>query len=224
MSWNRLTEDACEVWTDMRQSTGPGTYTLSRPLKCAGPFVGDPLLSSQGAQVSVCADRPLVDVDSELLGITRRAMRCPQGHYAAGTGACGLKHAPPAPDRLSAAFEPESTRDSNPGCTLRGTGWNRWEWLCEDPQRFAEVPFETNVNYRSVVKDNHRPLIPKNLRDDSLPPPVPLGTPVNRSPVSGLGDLPPVPARAHWRTTYEISKIRGAGFVPRIVDEHCAAP
>jgi hypothetical protein len=208
MSWNRMNEDSCEVWTEMRQSSGPGNYVLSRPLKCSAPFVADPQLSSQGAQVSVCSDRPLVDVDSELLGITRRAMRCPQGHYAAGTGACSLKHSR-TDDRLAAIFEPESTRDSNPGCTLRGTGWNRFEWLCEDPQRFAEIPFETDVNYRAVVKDNHRPLIPKLLSDPSLPPPAPLCAPVNRTPCAGLGDLPPAPMRPHWRTTYDIAKIKG---------------
>ncbi len=206
MSWNRANEDACEVWTEVRQSAGPGRYTLSRPLKCASPFVADPQLSSQGAQVSVCADRPLVDVDSELLGITRRAVRCPQGKYVAGSGACGLRHARDG-SAIAPLFEPESTRDSNPGCTLRSTGWNRWEWLCEDPQRFAEIPFETDVNYRTVVKDNHRPLIPKPTYDRALPPPAPLGVPINRS--ISLEELPPVPVRPHWRTTYEIAKIKG---------------
>lgn len=208
MSWNRMNEDSCEVWTQMRQTVGPGAYALSRPLRCDPPFVADPQLSSQGAQVSICKDRPLVDVDSELLGITRKAAKCPQAHYVAGSGACGLKHAR-TDVGLSSAFDPESTRDSNPGCTLRGTGWNRWEWLCEDPQRFAQIPFETDVNYRTVVKDNHRPLIPRLLADPSLPPPAPMCAPVNNTPCVGLDNLPPVPMRPHWRTAYEISKIKG---------------
>ena len=29
----------------------------------------------------------------------------------------------------------EETRQSNPPCNLRGTGWNRWEWLCKNPQK-----------------------------------------------------------------------------------------
>ena len=139
MSWNRTNEDPKEVWTELRQSVGPGTYMLTTPMKCSTPFISDPQLSTQGAQVSVCADRPLIDVDSDLLGITRIAVKCPQGKYLPKDGGCSLSH-PRTDDTLNKKFEPEDTRSSNPGCTLRGTGWNRWEWLCEDPQRFAEAP------------------------------------------------------------------------------------
>jgi hypothetical protein len=209
MSWNRMSEDPQEVWTELRQSSGPGTYHLSRPMKCSSPFVADPFLSSQGAQVSICGDRPLVDVDSELIGITRKAMRCPQGLYAAGTPACSLKH-PRTDESLNSQFEPEDTRSSNPTCTLRGTGWNRFEWLCEDPQRFAEIPFETEVNNRAVVKDTHRPLIPRPMYDGALPTPSGCGVPINRGKVVGLDTLPPMPVRPHWRTCREIAKIKGS--------------
>jgi len=171
-------------------------------------FVADPQVSSQGLQVSICADRSLVDVDSELLGITRRAAKCPQAHFVAGSGACALRHAKDSPG--TEMLEPEQTRASNPPCTLRGTGWNRWEWLCEDPQVRAEIPFETNVNYRSVVKDNHRPLIPKLLSDPSLPPPAPASPQVNSTPNLTVADLPPPPVRSHWRTCTEISRIKGS--------------
>lgn len=206
---NRLNDDAGEMWTDIRQSVGPGTYALSRPMRCNSAFVADPFISSQGAQVSICADRPLVDVDSELLGITRRAVKCPQGLYAAGTPACKLKHAPES--TLDSIFDSEDTRTSNPTCTLRGTGWNRWEWLCDDPQARAEVPFETNVNYRTVVKDNHRPLIPNLLSDPSLPSPSASCIPVSTVPPRALADLPPAPMTVHWRSCREISQIKGVG-------------
>ena len=38
----------------------------------------------------------------------------------------------------------EDTRLSNPSCNLRGTGWNRWEWLCLNPQDRVEIPFDFN--------------------------------------------------------------------------------
>ena len=67
-------------------------------------------------------------------------------------------------------LSPEDTKMSNPPCTLRGTGWNRWEWLCEDPQKNSLIPFETGINNRIVVKDNHRPCIPTPLDlSDTLP-------------------------------------------------------
>ena len=34
----------------------------------------------------------------------------------------------------------EPTKLSNPPCNLRGTGWNRWEWLCQNPQDKVEIP------------------------------------------------------------------------------------
>ena len=206
---NRLNDDSCEVWTNLRQSVGPGNYVLSQPLKCEIPFVADPQLSSQGAQVSVCADRPLIDVDSELLGITRRAAKCPQSHYAAGTPSCRLKH--PRDATFESEFDPESTRASNPGCTLRCRGWNRWEWLCDDPQSRAEVPFEWFVNYRNVVKDNHRPLIPSMLVDRAQPPPNATCVPVSEASPIVLSELPPQPLMAHWRSCGEVARIKGAG-------------
>ena len=49
---------------------------------------------------------------------------------------------------------------------MRGLG-NRWEWLCLDPQEKVLIPFDHNINNRIIVKDNHRPIIPKPL-DQSL--------------------------------------------------------
>ena len=66
----------------------------------------------------------------------------------------------------------EDTRLSNPACNLRGTGWNRWEWLCLDPQERVLMPFDYNINNRLVVKDNHRPCIPKPI---DVTPSLPKG-------------------------------------------------
>jgi len=64
----------------------------------------------------------------------------------------------------------EDTRLSNPPCTLRSTGWNRWEWLCWNPQDRAEIPFQWNTSYRTVVKDNHTPIIEEPLDQSALMP------------------------------------------------------
>ena len=57
--------------------------------------------------------------------------------------------------------EDEHTRLSNPPCTLRGTGWNRWEWLCQNPQDQVFRPYEWNTNTKLVAKDNYRPCVPR---------------------------------------------------------------
>ena len=60
-------------------------------------------------------------------------------------------------------FVGESTRLSNPPCTLRGTGWNRWQWLCQNPQDRSIIPFNIELNTTIMAKDDHRPCIPQPL-------------------------------------------------------------
>ena len=69
----------------------------------------------------------------------------------------------------------EETRISNPASNRRGTGYNRWEHLDRNPQETFEVPrsggiFAPTVSTRIIVKDNHRPCLPKLMDNDlSLP-------------------------------------------------------
>ena len=64
----------------------------------------------------------------------------------------------------------ENTRLSNPPCNLRGTGWNRWEWLSRDPQEHLEKNFKNQVSTRIMVKDNHRPTLPNPIDNTSSLP------------------------------------------------------
>jgi hypothetical protein len=137
---------------------------LNTPLlKSDDCFYDDPYIRMDKTGVSVCTDKELIDVDSELMGLNVKNTKCPSKKFQANSESyCKqtvLKSCP--------SLSSEDTRLSNPPCTLRGTGWNRWEWLCENPQNAAILPFETNVNYRMIVKDNHRPCIP-TLMDNSL--------------------------------------------------------
>jgi hypothetical protein len=45
-------------------------------------------------------------------------------------------------------------RLSNPPCTLRATGWNRWESLLHDPQLNFETPFDFFIPSRSLDKEH----------------------------------------------------------------------
>ena len=123
---------------------------------------------------------PLIDVDSELMNLTRPATNCPSRKYIPDGNQCNESHKlQEAKNNLvhgkDCFFDVEDTRLSNPACNLRGTGWNRWEWLCLNPQDRVLMPFDHNINNRLVVKDNHRPCIPKPIDVSlSLPPQNPL--------------------------------------------------
>ena len=168
MSFNRLNYDQCTYKHNMRQSMGPGEYHLGAPRpECNSCFSADPSMNSRGYKsVGNCSDVPLVDVDSELIGIKRKASNCPADHYIPTNKEFCQKT--PLVDCRS--LPNEDTRISNPPCTLRGTGWNRWEWLCQNPQDKALVSFDYMINNRLVVKDNHRPCVPSPINQvEALP-------------------------------------------------------
>ncbi len=181
MSFTKLAYDKETYKTDIKQSKKSGLYYLEQPQnnQCY-PYPVSVIPQKQG--VSVSRNKHLVDVSSELLGITKRATSLGAPHnkcdvdcdtgYPCGQGVIGqcgnlksglrvgddqLKH-------LDNGFIPaEETRTSNPSCNLRGTGWNRWEWLGLNPQSNVERPFPNNISNRIVVKDNHRPVIPNPI-------------------------------------------------------------
>lgn len=159
MNFTRLNDDKCTYKSNLKSSVGPGDYLLNTPtIECQNCFTFDPHSISKGTGVALC-NKPLVDVDSELMGITRKASNCPTEKYLPTQQAfCSSK-----PLVNCRGMPVEDTRQSNPPCTLKSTGWNRWEWLCRNPQENALVPFDYNINYRIIVKDNHRPCLPEPI-------------------------------------------------------------
>jgi hypothetical protein len=167
-----------------------------------------------------CADRPLIDVDSELLGITRKASRAPGCQYQPSDRPyCASTRA--VADCSSVALAVQDTRLNNPPSTLRGTGWNRWQWLCRDPQEHAIIDFETGIDTALLTKDNHRPKVGNPLDQTVfLPPrkyePPHLSAPKWQPPPcksAGEGEydpnafVNPIPIM-HWRNCDEVRRIQ----------------
>ena len=164
----------------LRQSTAPLMYQMN-PVRNDVPHptrISDPGFSSK-VGVSITHKRPLVDVESDLLGLDIKLSkdpnqmyqpRCPQcgectdgypcgGGVTSGCAKCREKlYNLPKGD-----FGRDYTRLSNPVCTAREVGINRFQPLNIQPQeekRWLQQA-EVGINYRMVVKDNHVPLIPK---------------------------------------------------------------
>ena len=91
----------------------------------------------------------------------------------------------------------EDSRLSDPACNLRGTGFDRWEWLCLNPQEKALVPFDYNISNRIVVKDNHRPCVPKPI-DQRLPLPT-KPEPLQCEPIEPVCGNPTKPRGVTWK-------------------------
>lgn len=171
MSFTNLRYDPTAYKHSLQESVGPGQYMVGTPLAgCKPCFQQSPFTRSTTATCST-QWKDLVDVNSDLMGITRKATLDPSGQHSPGQGqVAGCKAVVPDSQRCD-GLTPESTRLSNPPCTMRGTGWNRWQWLCEDPQQHAFRPFTHSISSRTLAKDNHRPLVPSpSSQPKSLPP------------------------------------------------------
>jgi hypothetical protein len=213
MSFNRLYYDNCSYNQTLLESEGPGAYQLMTPATVSQMCLADdPHIRAQYMGSRHVPGTKLIDVDSELMNITRSATACPSGKYIPHSGSSTFCSAPnshsmastdtiPSSGRsgytslseqerttegfksgnhmsFSNCFTPtESTRLSNPPCTLRGTGINRWEWLCKNPQDRVEVPFDHMIDSVLMAKDNHRPLIPRPM-DQTAALPVATDAPM----------------------------------------------
>ena len=153
MSFNRLSYDSCGYAYDLNESVKIGDYALKTPRNDTNCFYVNPSVALTSGN-SVCSS--VIYVDSELMGLNVPATKCPSKKYSPSDKPfCALKHM-----KDCNGLSSEDTRMSNPPCTLRGTGWNRWEWLPTNPQKEAITPFETMLNNRLIVKDNHKPCLP----------------------------------------------------------------
>jgi hypothetical protein len=165
MAFTRNRYDINNYKRDLYSTIGQGNYTLNNPNEsCNKCLSGDMPNSTNG--VSSCDS--CVDVDSELMGLNVKNSKCPSRLYLPSNKQyCDFKDEKDCP-----VFTGEATRLSNPPCTLRGTGWNRWEWLCQDPQDKAIEPHRNVLRQdtRLMTKDSYRPCIPNLLEQGSICP------------------------------------------------------
>lgn len=173
----------------LEESTGPLNYRLD-PLqvsRCDPCRPAQPGLIGRSG-VSLTQQRALVDVESDLLRLNYKASHdpsqkyqptCPQcgdcteGYPCGGGVVAGCKNCQEQLTHLPACNPfTDYTRISNPICTARGVGINRFQTLCLNPQDESRWlhPSEIGISYRNVVKDNHVPCIPKMVDPTPLLP------------------------------------------------------
>ena len=164
----RLNYDSCSYKEKLKRTVGPGLYQLEAPyndcLDCSRDIPADPSLRYQSYGHNTCSMKNAIDDSSELLGLNYKNTKCNANEYIPGKyqpSGCNIRG---NTEPRACTAPQEDTRLSNPPCTLKETGINRWEWLCFDPQERAIEGFDrVPVNYRMVAKDNHTPCIEEPL-------------------------------------------------------------
>jgi len=212
MAFDRSRYDVCSYKYQLAQEIGPGVYQLTRPDNQVIPVLPrDPRFVAQTSGVSISKNTSLIDIDSELIGINRNLTRCPDRQYMPDGNAsfhCGaqtgnVRNGCQPFDKVCIdntkvlkfadnGLYSEDCRLSNPPCTLRGTGFNRWEALNADPQERVLHEFDYEINTKLLSKDNHRPCIPNPLDQYNVYP-RPSNTPICETivPVQQVPTLPP---------------------------------
>lgn len=178
MSFNRLNYDPEAYKQSMFQSKGPGKYRLTDNIYASEQcYTNNPNIRLQKQGNSIDKTKLVIDIDSELHGLFKRNSKDYNKNYVSccPNNVCNGNINSQYPNYLTDIqncnmIVNEYTRLSNPSCNLRCKGWNRWEWLCLNPQNNIEIPFDYNISNRIIVKDNHRACIPKPINNElSLP-------------------------------------------------------
>ena len=82
MSFTNISYDKGAYVTELNQSVGPGVYQLGEPvINCDQCYPYPPTVRLQLQGDSISSKNLLVDVDSELLGITRKLSQDPNKKF-----------------------------------------------------------------------------------------------------------------------------------------------
>jgi hypothetical protein len=138
----------------MRITSYAGTYAFVPFLNCPASFPTDTTTRIQQSGASWVSGLWKTEVESDLRGVGRPSARW-RGDllYNPETNAVNQRALEHAPDESSPLIFNHLT---NPPCTLRATGWNRWDFPIHNPQENFETPFDFFIPSRDVDKYRFR--------------------------------------------------------------------
>lgn len=231
MSYTKLAYDEGAYNREIEQSMKVGQYMLGQPyISCEPCYPTSPFVRLQSQGGSIVRDTPLIDIDSELMNLNRKSSKDPMKLYhpecdgstcdhtgmpcgQGVTGRCSnVKPGERATDANLMHFRDcnqttEPSRLMNPPCTLRGTGINRWEWLCKDPQEQVIPEFHMNIDSRLMIKDNHRPCVPTPVDQRVSQPQGNVKLPDERvQNFPQVTAVPTYPVSVGWQTSENIRR------------------
>jgi hypothetical protein len=138
---------------DNRISTYAGRYALNVPAaRCPTTFPANATIRLQMSGASWPEAQWRTDVETDLRGVGRFSSRikCDDVLYNPSTNAMNKVPLENAPDEIVPLT---FARLVDPPCTLRATGWNRFDPLFHNPQETFETPFDFFVPSRLTDKE-----------------------------------------------------------------------
>ena len=154
MTSTRSKYDNFHQQDDMRITSYSIRYQLDKPEhNCPSSFPAEPTVRLQHSGASWLQGQWRTDIESDLKNINRLGNRVKNNRiqYDPETNKINQNVMVNAPDMTLGITH---QRLYNPPCTLRATGWNRWEYLPHNPQDNFETPFDFFIPSRTQSKDN----------------------------------------------------------------------
>jgi hypothetical protein len=140
---------------DNRIRTYASRYILNPPaMNCPTTFPANPTVRLQKSGASWVSGQWRTDVESDLRGIGRLGtrVRCDEAQYNPSTNTMNQLGTQNASDQV---VPMTFARLVDPPCTLRATGWNRWQPLFHNPQETFETPFDFFIPSRDIDKERY---------------------------------------------------------------------
>ncbi len=136
---------------DQRISTYAGRYAFVPFRNCPDSFPVNATIRLQESGQSYVKGKWRTEVESDLKGVGRPSARWREDKllYDPRTNAmnqAGLTNSPDENNPMN------FNRLTNPPCTLRTTGWNRWQPLFHNPQATFETPSDFFIPSRDLDK------------------------------------------------------------------------
>ena len=194
-AWTRPRMDAFHELDDNRIRSYSLRYQLNPPeANCPSVFPVEPTTRIQKNNGdSWKQGQWRTDVETDLKGINRfgSRVRCDSELYNPDTNRMNNT---PQENPQDGSFPLKFNRLDNAPCTLRATGWNRWQPLFHDPQKTFEQPFDYFIPSRDLDKQR----CSSSPRQPTAPQ-VPSYNPMNDQTKYGPAATPgsqPAPFRA----------------------------
>ena len=181
MSFTNPMYDISKTRQSISESRAPGQYQIGGPKECTSCFQTNPSvrLQKNGVSINDSTEERFyagpVDVESKLYGIAPSSGNYTLQSQCDNNGdqySCvfGVGNNFNQVKNMQTCFLPtEDTRLSNPASNLRGSGVNRFNPLCLDPQKGVIFGAQYDVPTRMIAKDTFRPCVPTPAVNNMLP-------------------------------------------------------
>ena len=160
MSFTRFNYDPCRTKKLLEESTGPGRYMLNKPGWGDKPcFFSDPQIRMQewGTNLRRVPGGAPIDIDSDLLGITRPLSKdCSKKEFPFAGVVFSMKKEYPT---CGKEFTSQS-RATHPTFLYRDLEQSNRYPLFLNPQENVCMPFQNNLNTQLLERDSFTPKIP----------------------------------------------------------------